>query len=242
VNTFLLALACLHAQIPDLSLKAPVPMVYTAAGANAAALQATVDEFREAVGPLNAPGVASANPRGRREINWDGVPDGDFAFDFFNKTSPRGMVLSSADRAIEGFRVGSGEQLGYARVKSFSGAKVFVTTGTNTYDCDFFVPGTERRGPVSAFGAVFANVALPFSTWIEFFGTDGGSLGRYYVRPNAGGLSFAGVVFENKIIAKVRVSPGTAILGELDEPSITGRNLVAMDDFIFGEPLGASEN
>ncbi len=217
-------------------------MVYTASGASAASLQSTVDEFREAVGPLNTPGVVQANPKGRREINWDGVPDGDFAFDFFNKTSARGLVLSSADQAIEAFRVGSGEQLGYAKVKSFSGAKVFVATGTNTYDCDFFGPGTERRGPVSAFGAVFSNVALPFSTWIEFFRADGGSLGRYYVRPNAGGLSFAGVVFENKIIAKVRVSPGTAIVGEADDPLVTGRNLVAMDDFIFGEPLTASEN
>lgn len=229
------ATACLYAQIPDLSLKAPAPMVYTGAAADAAALQATVDEFRNALGPLNAPGAANANPNGRREINWDGVPDLDFAFDFFNRVSPRGMLLSGA----EGFRAGTGEQFGFTRLKTFSGEKVLVAVGTNQYDCDFFVPGGTRRAPVSGFGAVFANVALPFSTWIEFFGTNGASLGRFYVRPNPGGLSFAGLIFEGKIIAKVRVSPGTAILGESDDPA-AGRNLVAMDDFIFGEP--SSEN
>jgi hypothetical protein len=237
----------LQAQLPtrDLSLKAPVPMVYSAAGADADSIRQTIEDFRNILGPLNAPGVTNPDPKGRREINWDGVPDsftapnGDLPFDFFNRNSARGMLLSSPDKALDGFKVGSGEQLGYASLRSFSGAKVFIASGTNVYDCDFFVPGSsERRAPVSGFGGVFSNVALPFSTWIEFFGRDGGSLGRIYVRPNSGGLSFVGAVFESRVVAKVRVSPGTAILGQADDP-VNGMNVVAMDDFVFGEPAEA---
>jgi hypothetical protein len=50
------------------------PVVRTASGANAAAIQAAVDQFRNDLGPLN-PNVAMTFPTGRREINWDGVPD-----------------------------------------------------------------------------------------------------------------------------------------------------------------------
>ncbi len=100
--------------------------------------------------------IASANGvHGRREINWDGIPDLDFPFDFFNRVSPRGLVLSSADRAVKGFRA-------------------------------------------------YRASALSSRT------------SRYRSPP-------------------VRVSPGTAILGEEDIPA-AGRNLAAMDDFVFGEP------
>src|SRR4029079_18700969 len=51
-----------------------VPILFSAGGADAASIQATVDAFRTALGPLN-PNVAMSFPAGRREINWDGVPD-----------------------------------------------------------------------------------------------------------------------------------------------------------------------
>src|SRR3712207_1923036 len=73
---------------------------YQAAGGDPAAIQATVDEFREALGTLN-PNTAGTRFFGRREINWDGVPDR-FAApnalppDFFNVNSPRGAVFEGA--------------------------------------------------------------------------------------------------------------------------------------------------
>src|SRR5690242_16279035 len=71
----------------------------TAAGANAAAIQATVDQFRTDLGGSNN-GVGGSFKNGRREINWDGVPDNFSApnflpVDFFNANSPRGIVFSS---------------------------------------------------------------------------------------------------------------------------------------------------
>src|SRR5215510_8978240 len=46
----------------------------TAAGANPAAIQATVDQFRADLGGSNN-GVGGSFTSGRREINWDGVSD-----------------------------------------------------------------------------------------------------------------------------------------------------------------------
>ena len=62
---------CLAALI-DQATAAPVSR--SAVGANAAAIQAAVDQFRADLGTLNA-NVVGSLPSGRREINWDGVPD-----------------------------------------------------------------------------------------------------------------------------------------------------------------------
>ena len=49
-------------------------VTFSASGADPVAIQATVDSFRTALGSLN-PNVAGSFGSGRREINWDGVPD-----------------------------------------------------------------------------------------------------------------------------------------------------------------------
>src|SRR5207302_6558111 len=76
-----------------------------ATGANAAAIQSTVDSFRTSLGTLNA-NTAGSVGSGRREINWDGVPDNKAApnalpADFFNTTSPRGAVFATAGSGFE---------------------------------------------------------------------------------------------------------------------------------------------
>ena len=50
------------------------PVLFSATGLNAASIQSTVDSFRTALGTNNG-AVATPFPSGRREINWDGVPD-----------------------------------------------------------------------------------------------------------------------------------------------------------------------
>ena len=75
------------------------PITFSAAGVNVAAVTPTVDAFRTALGTLN-PNVAGSFGSGRREINWDGVPDSFAApnslpANFFNVNSPRGVVLST---------------------------------------------------------------------------------------------------------------------------------------------------
>ena len=81
------------------------PIIFSASGANAASIQATVDAFRASLGALNA-NVAGSFGSGRREINWDGVPDAlaapnNLPANFFNVNSPRGVVFSTPGTGFE---------------------------------------------------------------------------------------------------------------------------------------------
>src|SRR5947199_6796930 len=72
------------------------PEVFEASGATPADIQTAVDAFRNFLGDNN--GVGGTFPTGRREINWDGVPDGfaapnNLPANFFNSNSPRGVVF-----------------------------------------------------------------------------------------------------------------------------------------------------
>jgi len=74
------------------------PLVFAIGGSDPASIQGTVDAFRAELGALNpnpSPGVSF--PGGRREINWDGVPNGFAAPNnlpayFFNANSARGSA------------------------------------------------------------------------------------------------------------------------------------------------------
>src|SRR5437868_387412 len=73
--------------------------LFQASGANPAAIQTTVDNFRTALGALNPNQVGSFGS-GRREINWDGVPDAlaapnNLPANFFNSNSPRGVIFGT---------------------------------------------------------------------------------------------------------------------------------------------------
>src|SRR5215471_19437323 len=81
------------------------PITFSASGANPASILGTVDAFRSALGTLN-PNVAGSFGSGRREINWDGVPDAlaapnNLPANFFNVNSPRGVVLSTPGTGLQ---------------------------------------------------------------------------------------------------------------------------------------------
>src|SRR5438445_9742631 len=82
---------------PSLTICGPV--VFLASGPNPAGIQSTVDIFRTTLGTLNA-NVPGSFGSGRREINWDGVPDAlsapnNLPANFFNVNSPRGVVFAT---------------------------------------------------------------------------------------------------------------------------------------------------
>jgi len=228
----------------------PARAMFGAAGPDASAIRSTVTAFQEALGPLNAPG-ATGDPNGRREINWDGVPSqfsspNNMPPDVCNKNSVGGAVFSVDGPNWSGFQVSTNEADGPVRFDNlyggnasifttFSAQKLFTSVGTNDYNVDFRVPGTETKGKVSGFGAVFTNVALPFTTSIELYNGDGLLLGRFFAPVAAKGLSFVGVTFPNKMITRVRIVPGNAVIGSQDDPA-NGRNVVVADDFLYGEP------
>src|SRR6476659_10241874 len=69
-----------------------------AAGPNPAAIQGAVDAFRAHLGPNN--GIGGSFISGRREINWDTVPESltephSLTPDFFNFNSRRGAIFTT---------------------------------------------------------------------------------------------------------------------------------------------------
>jgi hypothetical protein len=224
--------------------------IESAAGAGPAAISASMDAFRSDLGGNNN---AAGNPTqgGRREINWDGVPDTVAApnllpVDFFNKNSARGVVFATSGSGVEVSANDGVAPVRFADVNPsysnnfsvFSAQRLFAPLGSNTTDATFFVPGTTTPATVSGFGAVFTNVQIANSTTIEYFDAQGASLGVFAapVSP-AAGLSFLGVSFAgNPSVGHVRITTGNAALGASTSDGY-GTNVVAMDDLIYGEPV-----
>ncbi len=224
-----------------------VTIIYSAAGANAAAIQATVDSFRADLGTLN-PNTPGSVGTGRREINWDGVPDS-FASpnalpgNFFNVNSARGVVFStpgtgfqvSANSGVVPIEFGNIDPNYPAFFATFSAQRLFTPIGSNILDVTFFIPGSTDAALTRGFGAVFSDVDLASTTSIEYFDAANASLGSFYT-PNAPGnetLAFLGVTFDDPVISRVRITNGNQILAAGN----TGNDLVVMDDFIYGEPV-----
>jgi len=236
------------------------PVVRSASGASPASIQATVDQFRTDVslgGALNAPNTGPF-VIGRREINWDGVPDAvadpnALPGTFFNDVSKRGALLTTPGTALAvsanavnptGTPVRFGSiNPGYpANFQTFSPQRLFAALGSTIVDVTFFVPTSPSTpATVNGFGSVFTDVEIAGSTTIEYFDANGDSLGTFAapVGPNAG-LSFLGVSFDaGERVARVRITSGNAPLGPVDSPTV---DVVVMDDFIYSEPLADSDN
>ena len=227
---------------------ASAPIVFSASGTNAAAIQTTVDSFRTALGTLN-PNVAGSFGSGRREINWDGVPDSASApnalpADFFNVNSPRGVVFSTPGT---GFQVSADNSnptstpVEFANIDpsyptffaTFSPQRLFTALGSTVTDVLFFVPGSTTPGFTTAFGVVFTDVDLANTTSLQFFDVNGNSLGTFFA-PNIAGnetLSFLGVRFTTEAVGRVRITAGNQVLAAGN----TFTDLVVADDFIYGE-------
>ena len=241
----------------------------TAAGANAAAIQATVDQFRADLGGSNN-GVGNSFVTGRREINWDGVPDNfaspnNFPVDFFNVNSPRGILFTAA--VFADLRVSANASnptntpIRFGEIdpsytstfqQVFSSQRLFAivhptASGLNdspVLDVYFYIPGTNIPATVSGFGVVFSDVDRTNQTGMIAYGIDGKPLGTPVFAPVAnGGLSFAGLSFNaGERITRIKIGTGSRILATTNveaansNDGTSGVDVVAMDDFIYGEP------
>jgi hypothetical protein len=239
--------------------------VFQAAGPNVASLEGTITEFRAALGGNNNGVTAPGGPiiaGGRREINWDG---GNAANTTTSLTPTPVLDQFLVGRGARFTTPGSGfvqappaglaaadvfNNPSYATIfKAFSLSRLFSAIGSNVTDTLFFVPGTsDVKAVTRGFGVVFSDVDLPdggddpspkqggkrASTLIEYFDKDGDVLFSSFApsSPGDGNFSFVGIVFGDARIASVRITTG-AIPGIDDSPK---RDVVMMDDFIYGEP------
>jgi hypothetical protein len=228
------------------------PSVFQAAGTSAASIQSTVDQFKAALGGINNGNNPGPLTSGRREINWDGggstaTSPAPTPFEGFLvsrgglfTTPGTGFVQAPVDGLVTTFGNAS-----YANIfQAFSPVRLFSPVGSNVTDVDFFIPGgTGIQAETTGFGAVFSDVDTPDgrpafrrgSTVIEFYDSDYRLLYRSDVPPSPGdrSLSFFGAIFPDARIAKVRIIAGDVEPGEDDGRR---KDIVVMDDFIYGEP------
>lgn len=144
---------------------------FSATGVDASAIQTEVDAFRTALGANNGASLGSSLT-GRREINWDGVPDADaaagrFPDDFFNVISPRGAVFVLGDSGT-GFQVSADsvnpastavafENLNVTYSTAFapfSTERLFTPLGTNVTEVHFYIAGSTTPATTRAFGGL----------------------------------------------------------------------------------------
>jgi hypothetical protein len=221
------------------------PVAFSAAGASPASILATVNAFRTALGVLNPNVGGQLNVGGgRREINWDGGGSTATALagtPFNGFLATRGTLFTTpgtgfVQAPVAGL-VTTFSNAGYSTIfQSFSPVRLFSAIGSNITDVLFFVPDSNIPATVNGFGAVFADVDLPDSTSLEFFDTQGMSLGLFFAPPANNGVSFVGVMFDaGERVSRVRITSGNTAPGPAaaDGGAI---DVVMMDDFIFGEP------
>jgi hypothetical protein len=214
----------------------------TAAGSDPASIQAAVDAFRADLGnPNNGGGPATA--AGRREINWDGVPDGASDPNPFPAGTflGRGALFATPGT---GFKVSANAvnptatpvRFDNPEFQTFSLQKLFTAIGSTITDTHFFVPGTATPATTNGMGVVFTDVDATGSAKLEYFDPAGALIDTVVApaSPN-GGLSFAGETFNaGERVARVRITSGTSTTLTSDP---AGQDAVVMDDFLYGEPL-----
>ena len=236
------------------------PLVFQAAGPDAASIQGAVDAFRAALGNNNGnnPGPIQ---KGRREINWDGgdpnlldttAPLNPFLV-FLNtrgsqyKTPGLGLSQAPPSGGTQGGLAVLFSNPTYGKIfRTFSRSRLFTPVGSNITQASFSIPGTNGTAPatVRGFGAVFTDVDQPDgvaaatragSTLIQYFDRNGRLLFSSFVSasPGDGSLSFFGIKFDDARIASVRIKTGDVAPGPNDDRH---HDVVMMDDFIYGEP------
>jgi hypothetical protein len=233
------------------------PTVFQAAGPSPASIQSTVDQFRATLGETNNGNAPGPLATGRREINWDGggstnTSPGPTPFTVFLNT--RGALMQTPGSGfVQATASGLANTFSNAALattfQAFSPARLFAPIDSGVTDVTFFVPGTTNiPAMTSGFGAVFADVDSPDgggrgvrqsksvgSSSIAFYDADGKLLYKSGIpaSPGTATLSFFGIVFPQPRIAFVRITTGRK---DPSEGLDSEKDLIVLDDFIYGEP------
>jgi hypothetical protein len=179
---------------------------------------------------------------------------------FNNFLDARGAQFATPGTGLSQAPLSGGAQGGLATLfdnptygaifRPFSNLRLFTPVGSNITEALFFAPGSNGSAPatVRGFGAVFTDVDRPdgsgpgkkrgnrgASTLIEYFDVYGDLLFSSFVpaAPGDASLSFFGIVFEDPLIARVRITTGNVAPGPDDDAK---HDVVMMDDFLYAEP------
>lgn len=228
------------------SARAQEPVVFEAAGR--ANVEAAIKDFTDLLGGENNMNNEGPLKDGFRQVDWDAamVPF-DMPGNFFRDEVTRGMLLtvkgdefrvSNPPKDDPGFPDDLFDSINRQYPKqfqAFSPERIFSPLTHNVFTIEFSIPGFAKdEAWVAGFGAVFVDVDNKEESSLEFFDTDGKSLGLYYAPPDPQGLSFLGVYFPKDVVGSVEAKLGNAILGADDFPP--KHEVVVMDDFFFSEP------
>ena len=219
------------------------PILFEASGADASAIQTSVDAFRTALGNPNNGNSPGPLPNGRREINWDGggvtTTISPTPFNGFQNirgalftTSGTGFVQAPPSGLATDPTFGNPT---YAGFDVFSSARLFSPIGSTLTNVTFFVPGTNgvTGATVGGFGAVFSDVDASTNASLSFVNASGVSLGTFSVPAANNGLSFLGLLFPGEAISQVQIISGNVPLGPTESGAI---DIIVMDDFFYNEP------
>lgn len=264
-GVFTLAGASLLLLNPSHSPAAPLVRSAVGADNTSAVLLDAVNAFRTDLGGVNNGAGGGPFATGRREITWDGANLDTFAFpnnmpeDFFNRPGPSG-TLRGTNYATdgEGFYVSfrdpannlSNPALKFGDInpqynqifKTFSNQRLFAPDGSTITDVRFFVPSDPTTpATVSGFGAIFTDVDNSAFSRIDYYNEIDQLIFSQNVSALDSGLSFLGVSFTaGERISRVRIISGNAELSALNNDGFfddLGQvDVVALDDFIYGEP------
>lgn len=252
IPAVLFAVCVLHAS-PNAANGATL---FDAAGADPAAIQTTVDDFRNALGTLN-PFTPVENADGRRQINWDAAPaaissPNAFPGDFFNfGANPRARGIEFTTPGT-GFALSGDVDDGTAvrfsdlnptyedEFQTFSAERLFTPRGSNITYVNFFSAADQTTPALTdGFGAVFVDVDLEGPSTLEYLDINGNTLLTQTASVADKGLSFIGAKFDDNILASVVITTGSFDVGPTD--GAFDYDIVVLDDFIFGEPIGVPE-
>ena len=175
------------------------PPVILAAGGD---IIPVLEQFRALQG--DNLGNKPAAKKGRREINWDGVPDDKAAPAFLpaDLFKGRGVILKTPGQGVQvSARAGNPADVlprfghinpSYAEIfRPFSAERMFSPVGSNVVDLTFVVPGSETPALVHGFGAVYIDVDQAHTAF-EYFDVNDKSLGKYPCRRTMAAIHSSG--------------------------------------------------
>jgi hypothetical protein len=214
--------------------------------------------------------AASPQTGGFRTITWDGVTvDGtDFSGNTtvivpnkiagipLNRFETQGVFFEEVYAvSTDGFKsVNSNVNAANPQLfAAFSPTRTFAMFNNNGIGLSFVLASPFNRSPQPAatrgFGAIFLNSRSPNATSIEYF-NGARSLGKFFVPFGTQGQpEFFGVLFATPIVTRVQITCGTEAIFTFDgvttsnsttDNPAAGHNLVATDDFVYAEPVAAT--